>query len=149
MTVRQLGIYGYRGPDDLEWGETIRDPSWPEVESSIKRLDANEYAGVVLHLSYREEDDPATEYFWISGGPDGFAFAYRVDGRYLQYVVPGSTERGEDVGIIQRDQGVWLPAGHVCRDLEDVLKAADWFFQYAEPHPELSWGKFGRSHCEN
>ncbi len=66
MRVRQLGVYGYRGSQDWEWGETTPNPTWPQVEAAIRRLDAGEYAGVVLHLNDRAEHEPATEYFSVT-----------------------------------------------------------------------------------
>jgi hypothetical protein len=144
MVVRRLGVFGYRGPHDLEWGETTHDPTWSQVEAVIHRLDAGEYAGVVLHLNDRAEDEPATEYFSVCGGPGGYIFNYHVGGRYLHYVAPEASEPGETVGVVKRDQGVWVPACHVCHDVELVVEAARWFFRTAEPHPEVSWGWFGR-----
>jgi hypothetical protein len=144
MVVRRLGMYGYRGPQDGEWGEAVRDPTWPQVEAAIRRLDAGEYAGVVLHLNDRAESEPAIEHFSIGGGPGGYILECHAGGRDLRYVAPGATEPGELVGVVRRDQGVWVPACHVCRDAELVVEAARWFFRTAEPHPGVSWGAFGQ-----
>lgn len=81
----------------------------------------------------------------LSGGPAGYILGYHVGGRHLHYVAPEATEPGEDIGVVKRDQGVWVPACHVCRDIEVVVEAARWFFRTTEPHPEISWGGFGRT----
>ncbi len=145
MVVRQLGVFGYRGSQDWGWGETTANPTWPQVEAAIRRLHAGQYAGVVLHLNDRSEPAPATEYFSVSGRPDGYIFDYHVGGRNLYYVAPQAAEPGKDVGVVQRDQGVWVPARPVCLDVELVVEAARWLFWTAEPHPEVCSGKFGRT----
>jgi hypothetical protein len=145
MAVRQFDTFGYRGDLDEEWGEMVRDPTWEQAEAAIRRLDAGEYAGVVMHLKERLEHEPATEYLSVTGGPDGYILCYHVGGRHLHYVAPETTDPGEDVGVVRRDQGVWVPACHVCHDVGLVVEAAQWFFRTAEPHPEVSWGEFGRA----
>ena len=145
MLVRVLGTYGYRGRFDEEWNDSALDPTWEDIEAALRRLDAGEFAGVVLHVDDHRPGEAATEYFDVHGGPGGYIFGFHVGGRHLNSVAPEATEPGENVEVCQRDQGVWVPACHVCHDLELIVEAARWFFRTAEPHPDDSWGKFGRT----
>jgi len=145
MLVRVLGAYGYHGRFDEEWNDYMPFPTWEDIETALRRLDAGEFAGVLLHLDDHRPGEPAAEYFSVHGGPEGYIIGYDVGGRHLLYVAPEATEPGEHVGVVKRDQGVWVPACHVCRDVELIVEAARWFFRTAQPHPEVSWGTFGRT----
>jgi hypothetical protein len=144
MRVGQIGTYGYRGHLDWEWGEMTPDPTWSRVEAALRRLDGGEYAGVVLHLNYGQPHEPATQYLSVCGGAIGFAIAYHVEGcADLHWTRPDAVVAGPDVGVVRRDQGVWVPECHVCLDFEVVVAAARHFCETAEPHPELRWERFG------
>jgi hypothetical protein len=145
MMVRQLGIYGFRGSDieEWEWGESIRDPTWEQIERAIRKLDAGEYAGVVLHLNYRADREPATESFSIMGGPAGYHMNYHIDGKAsLDWTRPEASVSGPDVGVVLCHQGFWFPESEVCQELNTVIAAAHYFFETGEPHPEMRWEGF-------
>ncbi len=69
MKIRVLGKYGYRGQLDYEWTESVDFPSWDEIEAALRKLDANEYAGVVLHKDDYRVGISATDCFAVTGGP--------------------------------------------------------------------------------
>jgi len=98
MLVRVLGTYGYRGRFDEEWNDSMPDPTWKDVEAALRRLDAGEFAGVVLHMDDRRPGEPATEYFSVEGGPGGDIFGYHVGGRHLHYVAPRPLSRARMSG---------------------------------------------------
>ncbi|MFI5380078.1 MAG: hypothetical protein ACHRHE_12335 [Tepidisphaerales bacterium] len=141
MQVRVLGIYGYRGRFDYEWGESLPDPSWSDIEAALRRLDANEYAGVVLHQNDHREGEPATDYFSVTGGPDGYLVTCVLPGHRSVTIVDASkADGGEFVGVCRRDQGVWIPERKVCHDFEVVLAAAKYYAETGRPWPGVTWG---------
>jgi hypothetical protein len=68
MRIASFGIYGYRGRQDWEWNECFAYPSWPEIEAAIRKLDANEYAGVGFALEGVYEDGGEQPSLHITGG---------------------------------------------------------------------------------
>jgi hypothetical protein len=125
MRVRILGTYGYRGRFDWEWNDSLHNPSWADVEAALRRLDAAEYAGVVLHLNECRPGEAATDCLAVSGGPAGYLVTWRrPGGGEVVLVDPERPEESESVGVVQRDQGIWVPARMVCRDLELVVAVA-------------------------
>jgi hypothetical protein len=141
MRVRVLGTYGYRGRLDYEWGESMPDPSWDDIEAALRRLDANEYAGVVLHQNDYRKGEPATACLAVIGGPDGYLVTCTRPGCGEVAVIDASRADGEElVGVCLRDQGVWVPARMVCRDFGIVLAAARHYAETGHPWPVVIWG---------
>jgi hypothetical protein len=140
MRVRQLDIYGYKGDFDWEWGASLPDPSWILIEAALNRLDANMYAGVGLHLNYREVREPSLECLHIFGGPLGyFMYCQLTDHPNRYYVRPEAMELGQKVCLIRRDQQMWVSESFVFTDLEIVVTAARYYCETALPSPQLRW----------
>jgi hypothetical protein len=141
MRVRVLGTYGYRGQFDYEWGESTSDPSWADIEAALRRLDANEYAGVVLHQNDHREGEPASGYFAVAGGPGCYLVTCTPPGGGEVAIIDLSkADSRKLVGVCRRDQGVWVPEGRVCSDFETVLAAARYYADTGHPWPAVTWG---------
>lgn len=140
MKVQVLGIYGYRGRLDYEWGESFSDPTFADIEIALRRLDACEFAGVVLHQNDYREGEPATDALHVAGGPEGYLVTCMIPGRGAIAIVnrdrPASEKR---VRVCQRDQGVWVPERKVCRDLQVVLGVARHYADTGLLWPAVHW----------
>jgi hypothetical protein len=141
MRIGSYAIYGYLGRQDWEWSESFPFPSWAEVEGAIRRLDANEFAGVDFTMDGvypRETTQPSLH---VTGGQGQYIISYAGGGgSSVHYVDPSKTELRELVGVVRRDQGVWVPATWVCTDLELVVAIARHTAETGFPHPGVSWG---------
>jgi len=141
MRVCSFGIYGYRGRDDWEWNESLPDPSWAEIEAAIRRLDANEYAGLGFMVDDMHHDGGNQPSLHISGGRGQYVVSYSGGGgSSVHYVDPARANDQEMVGVVKRDQGVWVPAGWVCRDLELVVAIARHIVETGRPYRDVAWG---------
>lgn len=141
MRIGSFGIYGYRGRQDCEWNESFPYPSWPEIEAAIRRLDANEYAGVGFVLEGVYDDGGGQPSLHITGGKAQYLVSYcGGGGASIHYVDSSGAEERELVGVVRRDQGVWVPAEWVCRDLELVVAIARHVAETGRPYPGVTWG---------
>ena len=139
MRVRVLGTYGYRGRLDYEWGETTPAPSWADIDAALRRLDAGEFAGVVLHQDEYREGEPARDCFAVTGGPSGYLVTCTRPGGGEVALVNPAVAGSELVGVCRRDQGVWVPERMVCRDFEVVLAAAQHYADTGFAWPAVAW----------
>jgi hypothetical protein len=141
MWIHGLGTYGYRGQLDEEWNEYFAAPSWDQIEAAIRRLNANEYAGVRIGIAGMYHDGGGQPSLHITGGNNKFLVTYDGGGGSgVHYIdVAKSDEQGE-VGIVTRDQGVWVPPSSVCSDLELLITIARYFTETGRPYPNVQWG---------
>jgi hypothetical protein len=140
MQVRLLGTYGYRDQFDTEWNDRLPNPTWEDIEAALRRLDAGEYAGVLLHLDNQPPGKAAADYFGVFGGPAGYLVLWtRPGARGVVLVDPTQPEGHERVGVVQHDQGIWVSPRKVCRDLELVVNAARHFVETGQPLPSAAW----------
>jgi hypothetical protein len=141
MQIHNLHIHGYRGRLDWEWGKSFLNPSWLEVEAAVRRLDANEYAGLSLQLSGVYDDGGEQPSFHITGGGGQYLVSYSGGGgSRVHYVDPTKPDLDELVEVVRRDQGVWVPAHWVCTDVELVAAIARYFVETSRPYPGVAWG---------
>ena len=141
MRIGSFGIYGYRGRQDWEWNKSFLHPSWSEVEEAIRRLDANEYAGVGFVLEGVYDDGGGQPSLHITGGQGQYLVSFSGGGgSSVEYVDP--TRAGEEglIAIVRRDQGVWAPAKHVCTDVELVVAIARHVAETGRSYPGVTWG---------
>lgn len=140
MQIRSFGVYGYRGEMDWEWNESFPHPSWPEIEAAIRRLDANEYAALDFVLEGVYDNGGRQPSLHITGGQGQYVVTYSGGGvSSVNYVDPRRAEK-ELVGVVRRDQGVWVPADWVCTDLELVVTIARHIAETGRPYPGVTWG---------
>src|SRR5262245_33580958 len=122
MRIRRFGTYGYRGLQDEEWNESFPDPSWGQIEAAIRRLDANEYAGVGIEIADMYHDGGGQPSLHITGGKKQYVISYAGGGgSSVHYIDPTKSDEQGLVGVVTRDQGVWVAASVVCTDLDLVL----------------------------
>jgi hypothetical protein len=141
MRIHSFGIYGYRGRQDWEWNESFSNPSWNEVEAAIRRLDANEFAGVGFKLSEVYPGDTEQPSLHVTGGQGQYIISYSGGGgSSVHYVDPNKVGQQELVGVVRRDQGVWVPARWVCSDRELVVAIARFAAETGRPCPGVTWG---------
>jgi hypothetical protein len=141
MRIGSLGVYGYRGPQDWEWSESFPAPSWAEVEAAIRRLDANEYAGMGFVLDGVYPDGGGQPSLHITSGRGQYIVSYSGGGgSSIHYTDPSRAGECEPVSVVRRDQGVWVPPEWVCTDLELVVAIARHVAETARPYPGVTWG---------
>src|SRR5262245_31003909 len=102
MRIRSFGVYGYRGKRDSEWDETFPYPSWPEIEAAIRRLDANEYAGVDFVLEGVYGDGGGQPSLHITGGQGQYVVTYGGGGGSSVSCVDPRRVEPELIGVVQR-----------------------------------------------
>jgi len=113
-----------------------QSPSWPEIETAIRRLDRCYFPFVSLFCGETQEDDvPDLE---VIGGNGEYAIqAYQPDGTWLSYVDVARGNR--DVDIWVSDQGATLSEFMLCPDLERTLEAVRFFCEDGRLHPDMEW----------
>jgi hypothetical protein len=116
--------------------EKIRHPTWPDIETSILRLDQFQLPFIWLFNSADAAEDALPD-FNVIGGNGLYAFDCRAEGREYRYHNPlgGDTE----VTLWRRDQGWDCAEKYVCTRLDTVLQAVQYFCTHSTPDPTLSW----------
>jgi hypothetical protein len=141
MRIRGFSTFGYRELQDEEWHESFPDPSWEQIECAIRRLDANAFAGVEIAIADMYHDGGGQPSLHITGGNGEYIISYNGGGgSSVHYLDPNQANQPEPVGVVKRDQGVWVPANWVCRNLELVLAIARYFTETGRPFPDVQWG---------
>jgi hypothetical protein len=141
MRIGSLAIYGYRGSQDWEWSESFPHPSWPDIEAAIRRLDANEYAGIGFVFEGVYDDGGGQPSLHVTGGQGQYLISYSGGGGSQVHYIDRTSVIGQElVGVVRRDQGVWVPADWVCRDLELVVVIARHVAETGRPYPGVAWG---------
>ena len=135
MMVKYLDITTY-APDGSRYRtETVHDPSWPQIEASLRALDHHDRPFIFLGL---EDNYHETDCLSVLGGPHGYAFTGTIgDGPWLQYVDP--TQGDDEVAVWTSDQGFYPKARNVCFDLELVVRIAKHFSESGELAPFVRW----------
>jgi len=122
---------------DRHWhNELYTQPTWAAIERAIHRLDQYHYPFVWLYRSSIIEEDTPYD-FNIIGGNGIYAVGGIVHNKSFRYIQSGASS--ELVDVWTSDQGFEAEAYYVCRDLEVVLHATQYFCNYGEPDPTLTW----------
>lgn len=121
-------IADQNSPDRERYG-----PTWPDIESAIRRLDGAHRSIVILG-----KDDPEIDFMGIGGGADGVyrCFVVTEDGREAALLNPH--EPGTEVREVFMGQLTAVSAQE-CLSLEIVLEAARTYAQTSQMHPALTW----------
>jgi hypothetical protein len=106
-----------------------------EVEAAIRKLDAGAFAGVSVLLEGVYDDGGGEPCCHITGGQRQYG-----SGHSVYYVDPSKLGDNELVGVIQRDQGVWVPPESVCTDVDLVIAIAKHVAESGRPYPGVTWG---------
>jgi len=116
-------------------------PAWAEIEAAIRRLDANEYAGLGFSLEGVYDDPGRQPSLHVACGQGQYLVSYSDGGgSSVHYVDRSGAGERELVAVVRRDQGVWVPPEWVCRDLELVVAIARHVAETGRPYPGVTWG---------
>lgn len=114
--------------------EEISQPSWPQVERSIRRLDESQYT----EASFSRDDG---SYISVAGGNGRFLVyigsAPADEEAYYTLADPEKPEKAMEQ-LVTGGQRSKLPARTVV-GLETALRAARTFFDTGMRDPDLSW----------
>src|SRR5688500_6234738 len=113
--IRQMTVVRYYR-DGRPWdAESIRDPSWADVEAAIRRMD--NYCFPSVELKTTDDEDLPTD-FYVVGGAGRWAI-HNIMGHW-QYQDPAGSD--EEVELIDSDQGFYCQGKNVLTDVEKVLR---------------------------
>jgi len=135
VTVRVLEITTY--PPNARRYETraVDEPTWADVEASIRNLDHHERPFVFLGL---EDNDHESDCLSVLGGPRGYTITGTLGSeRWYQFADP--THGDDEVAVWTSDQGFYPPARNVCYDLDLVMKIAKYFCEQGQLAPFVQW----------
>ena len=136
MAIGTLEIIRYEtsnGP----WEATLTpNPSWPVVESAIRRMDGDLFPVVNLFIDTKPATDAVPD-FELLGGRVGYFITAQLDGRPLYF----RDEQGssEEIDVWISDQGFSCPRFMVCPDVERVLAVTRHFFDSKQLLQDFPW----------
>lgn len=138
MEVKLIHVTVYDGGGWTWRSEDIRNPTWDDVETAIRRLDRFHYPFVGLFLS--TDSEPYTyPNFNVIGGEGEFAMDSMADSAYYRYYE--QTRGDEMIEIWRSDQGAAFEAKHCCPSLDTTLRATRYFCEQGTLDPDLPWQK--------
>ncbi len=105
--------------------QQIRNPSWPQIEQSIRDLDQNSHPSLRIWAG-EVEQAPALD---ILGGNGKYVLRELGDGWI--YYDPSQSE--EEIEVCTGLPGHRAPAFYVCTDLDRVLEIARHYFETGTP----------------
>jgi hypothetical protein len=109
-------------PPRRDWVSMKTDnPDWPAIESSIKRLDRDEWPYVWLHTEPPVKFEMPNNMFCVMGGRGEFALTLYRDGAEISYRDRTRQDEGDLVRIWESDQGSETWPTYLCNDLSRVL----------------------------
>jgi hypothetical protein len=136
MKIHLLEVTIYQD-NGLTWRtKRIRNPSWDEVEATIRRLDGFYYPFVSLYQN-ADVKEFALPNFKVTGGESEFALTYCSNGTAARYF--DATRGDYRIDIWRSDQGAAPKAKNCCSSLDIVLHAVQYFCEHGIPDPNLTW----------
>ena len=135
MIIKQLQVTVYEA-DGWKWrSNDICDPTWDEIEDSIRNLDRFRHPFVWLMLGHERNEGQLD----IVGGDGAFALSgyTKKQGDKRYYNVEHSSTK--EISIWTSDQGCEMEELYVCYDIDVVLRAAKYFCDHGSFDPELPW----------
>ena len=136
MLVRVLVTVIY---DETGWNwqkQVVRQPTWDQIDSSIRQLDQFCHPWIELHLT-DDPDDPGNS-LTVMGGKGVYWIALTADEwDQLRLFDPDKSSRKVDLWI--SDQGFDDHELHTTTDLELVMRIAGYFAQTGKPLPDATW----------
>lgn len=137
MLAKVLHITEYTKDGSSYTSHEIKDPSWQEIESAIRRLDKYCFPFIWIFLSEETNDVPD---FQIIGGKGDYWMAGTFNGyshrRYSNQNVDGEDR---EVYVWESDQGFYDYESTLCHDVEEVLKATRYLCEHGDFDPSVSW----------
>ena len=115
--------------------QTIRNPTWDEVEAAIRALDHHRLPFVFIGL---REECRGEECLSVLGGPKGYAItAADSESGWMQYCDPNHT--GGEIAVWTSDQGFYPRERFVTYDVELVLHVARYYAERGQLDPSVQW----------
>ncbi len=140
MIARELEVIVYPGAG-YEWhSEVTPAPTWPQIETAVRRLDRAEYPFLHIFLP-RPERQTDTWLLNVIGGRGEYGMAV-MDGRWhqrRQYRDPGRPAGPERVPIWETDQGAEYKETYLCNDLVVVLRVCQLFAEEGRLDGGVLW----------
>lgn len=133
LTVTRLYSEDDRIPDPNSPEKEQYNPSWPDIESAIRRLD-----GVHRSIVIIGKDDPEIDFMGIGGGANGLyrCFVVTAEGNEVTLLNPDeSSDQIIDIFMGQRTKVL----AKECLHLSVVLAAAQSYAQNSQMNPALLW----------
>lgn len=129
----EITIYPARGRGYKT--DTIRNPTWAQVEAAIRALD--HYCHPFIFMGLREEC-AGEDCMSILGGENGYSISVAdANGGWLYFCEPSHT--GGEVPVWTSDQGYYPSEREVTYDLDQVLKIARDYAERGELDAAVQW----------
>jgi hypothetical protein len=129
MPISFLSSDSWRG--NMDNGETIPNPTWEQVEATIRGLDGEKQTLVTLNA-----DENC--YIMIGGGQKGKYVVITTHDNVVFYNLTAQPEQKGQVVLVVGGQGGEYPA-KMCVGLEEATKAARSFFENGSLDTSLLW----------
>ena len=128
-------VYGETG---REWHfDKVRNPTWDEIVTSIRRLDKFRYPWVWLFIG-DEDEDASVDCLTVMGG-EGVYWLGLTAGKYDQLRLFDPNKGTDEVELWTSDQGFADQERHVTHDIDLVFHIVKHFGKTGEPLPEAAW----------
>ena len=120
----------------------MTDPTWADVESSVRKLDGDRFPTVGLFLDKEAAANDVPD-FELLGGKNGYVVTARPpEGGEFYY--RNDLAGSEEVEVWVSDQGFACPRFMVCPDVDRVVAATRCFFETGKLLKGFPWSpKFG------
>ena len=134
MISMLLSITHYDENGQQWYSEDIENPTWEQIEQSIRLLDR--FQRPFLHLK-KPEEPLESGYLSVLGGEGAYSLSAAVGDSFPNYFDP--TQSDEEIDIWTSDQGYYPEEKYVCYDLNLVLRIAHHYAQFGELSPVVTW----------
>jgi hypothetical protein len=118
----------------------IVHPTWQEIEATIRKLDKHVHPFIVLApvLDESERFNGDSDFFEVIGGNGDYWVAGSINGYWQRRAVNPLGDDNE-IDLWTSHQGFSSPSEFVLHDLNVVLRAAKYYYEYNEFDPNLEW----------
>jgi len=132
INLMQITVYETDGWTNRT--EQVQNPTWEQIDHSIRRLDKFRYPFVLLYRDTQVEESDQPDFCVMGGGRDSV-----VSGMDRRICFRGQDPEIESIEVWTSDQGSSELPDFVCHEIEIVLKATRYFFERGKLYPDVSW----------
>jgi hypothetical protein len=140
MLAKELEIIVYPGAGYRWHSEVTADPTWPQIEAAIRRLDRAEYPFLHIFLPRTEQGSD----LWglnVIGGRGEYGLS-GIDGRWRErwrFRDLGRPCGPKLIDIWVTDQGASFEETYLCNDLALVLRLCKHFAEAGQLDTNVIW----------